>query len=172
MVIPVITRYSQEGHLGNFYAYRILIMLSLCTCSCYNMSWSSCLYLNLLVIKSLYVFVPVCTLPPPSAEFCSRHNFWTTFWISFIFGMIVGPDLYITWLDFGQFSLWPWPWIFKVKYGICYISAKMVRLPQNKKQTYQLNSRPQMWPMGLTLAMTMNFQGQMWSWPFGDQGQV
>ena len=86
-------------------------------------------------------------------------------------------------------------WIFKVKYRICYISAKngpiptkrkantsielwgsnvtrgfdlghdldlefsrsniefaisqpkMVRLPRNEKQTYWLNSRPQMWPM-------------------------
>ena len=35
----------------------------------------------------------------------------------------------------------------------------MVRLPQNAKQKYRLNSRPQMWPSALTLAMTltMNF---------------
>ena len=41
---------------------------------------------------------------------------------------------------------------------------KMVRLPWNKKQTYWLKSRPQMWPMGLTLAMTLtlNLQGQIW----------
>ena len=32
---------------------------------------------------------------------------------------------------------------------------KMVRLPRNKKQTYRLNSRAQMWPSGLTLAMTL-----------------
>ena len=38
-----------------------------------------------------YVFVPVRT--PPAADSCSRDNFWTTFQISFIFGMIVGPDL-------------------------------------------------------------------------------
>ena len=165
---------------------------------------------------------------------------------------------------------WPWPWIFKVKYGIRYISVKngaiatkrkekisidfkasnvtirfdlghdldlqfprsnmefaislpkMVWLSRNEKQTCRLNSRPQMWTSDLTLAMTltlnfqgqiwnllylnqkwsdchktkskhidltpglkcdqwvwpwpwpwhMNFQGQMWSWPFGDQGQV
>ena len=36
---------------------------------------------------------------------------------------------------------------------------KMVRLPRNKKQTYRLNSRPQMWPSGMTL--TLNFQGQI-----------
>ena len=42
---------------------------------------------------------------------------------------------------------------------------KMVRLPQNEKQTHQLNSRPQMWPSDLTLALTLtlNFQGQIWN---------
>ena len=42
---------------------------------------------------------------------------------------------------------------------------KMVWLPQNKKKTYQLNARPQMWPSGLTLAMTLIliFQGQIWN---------
>ena len=42
---------------------------------------------------------------------------------------------------------------------------KMVRLARNEKQTYQLNSRPQMWPSGLTLAitLTLNFQGQIWN---------
>ena len=102
--------------------------------------------------------------------------------------------------------LWPWSWIFKVKYGICYTSAKngsitmkqkanisielkasnvtigfdlghdldlefsrsnmelaisqpkVVRLLRNKKQTYRLNPRPQMWPMGLTLVMTLTFE--------------
>ena len=42
---------------------------------------------------------------------------------------------------------------------------KKVRLPRNEKQTYRLNSRAQMWPSGLTLAMTLtlNFQGQIWN---------
>ena len=42
----------------------------------------------------------------------------------------------------------------------------MVRLPRNEKQTHQLNSRLQMGPSGLTLAMTLtlNFQGQRWNW--------
>ena len=45
---------------------------------------------------------------------------------------------------------------------------KMVRLPRNKKQTHRLNSRPQMWPSGLTLTMTLtlNFQGQIWNFPY------
>ena len=37
--------------------------------------------------------VPVRTPPPQAADSCSRDNFWTTFWISFICGMIVGPEL-------------------------------------------------------------------------------
>ena len=41
----------------------------------------------------------------------------------------------------------------------------MVRLQRNGKQTHWLNSRTQMWPSGLTLAMTLtlNFQGQIWN---------
>ena len=99
---------------------------------------------------------------------------------------------------------------------------KIVRSPRNEKRTLQLNSRPQMWPSDLTLALTLtlnfhgqiwnllylnqkwsdchetkskhidlnsrsqiwhwvwpwpwpwylNFQGHMWSWPFGYQGQL
>ena len=47
----------------------------------------------------------------------------------------------------------------------------MVRLPRNKKQTYRLNSRAQMWPSGLTLAMTLtlNFQGQIWNFLYLSQ---
>ena len=151
--------------------------------------------------------------PPPAADSCPCDNFWTTFWIYFIFGTIVCPDLQITWLDFGPFSSRLWPWIFKVKYGICYISAKngpivtkrkpnisiellgsnvtirfdlghdldlefsrsniefaisrpkMVRLPRNEKQIYRSNSKPQLWPSYLTLAMTLtlHFQCQIWN---------
>ena len=48
---------------------------------------------------------------------------------------------------------------------------KVVRLPQNEKQTYRLNSRAQMWPSGLTLAMTLtlNFQGQIWNFLYLSQ---
>ena len=44
---------------------------------------------------------------------------------------------------------------------------KMVWLLQNEKQTYWLKSRSQMWPLGLTLAMTLTLncqgQGQIWN---------
>ena len=48
---------------------------------------------------------------------------------------------------------------------------KMVRMPRNEKQTYWLNSRAQMWPSGLTLAMTLtlNFQGQIWNFLYLSQ---
>ena len=52
----------------------------------------------------------------------------------------------------------PWPWIFKVKYGICYISTKSGPIATKRKAKYRLNSRPQMWPMGLTLTMTLTFE--------------
>ena len=48
---------------------------------------------------------------------------------------------------------------------------KIVRLPRNKKQTYRLNSMPKMWPLDLTLAMTLtlNFHGQIWNLPYLSQ---
>ena len=47
----------------------------------------------------------------------------------------------------------------------------MVLLPRNKKQTHRLNFRLQMWPLGLTLAMTLtlNFQGQILNWLYLSQ---
>ena len=41
----------------------------------------------------------------------------------------------------------------------------MVRLPRNEKHTYWLNPGTQMWPLDLTLAitLTLNFQGQIWN---------
>ena len=55
---------------------------------------------------------------------------------------------------------------------------KMVRLPRNEKQIYRLNSRPQMWPMGLTLTIILTFEiclkfkrdldlwPHTWPWPW------
>ena len=52
---------------------------------------------------------------------------------------------------------------------------KVVRLPRNEKQTYRLNFRPQMGPMGLTLTMTLTFEfsrsndylwPHTWPWPW------
>ena len=65
---------------------------------------------------------------------------------------------------------WPWPWIFKVKYDFCHISVKNSPIATKRKANiYRLNLRPQMWPSGLTLAMTLtlNFQGLPISTPRG-----
>ena len=42
---------------------------------------------------------------------------------------------------------------------------EMGQLPQNEKQPYRLNTRPQMWQSILILAMTLalNFQGQIFN---------
>ena len=94
--------------------------------------------------------------------------------------------MFSVWLNFGgilsetflltnffiKFQIRFWEWHFKVKSGICYISQpKMVWLPQNKKQTYRLNARPQMGSSGLILAMTLtlNFQGQIWNFLYLSQ---
>ena len=57
-------------------------------------------YNNNIIIKSprytggdIFIFVSVRTPPPPpTADSSSLDNFWTTFWISFIFGTIIVPD--------------------------------------------------------------------------------
>ena len=53
---------------------------------------------------------------------------------------------------------WPWPWMFKVKYVVCYISTKSGPIATKRKAKFWLNSRPQMWPMGLTLTITLTFE--------------
>ena len=101
---------------------------------------------------------------PLAAESCSRDNFWTTFQIFFIFGRIDGSDLYITWLNFVQFSSWPWHWIFKVKYGICYI------LDKNGPDRHKTKNKHNNWTLSLKC------DHQVWPWPrpwrWGFQGQL
>ena len=70
---------------------------------------------------------------------------------------------------------WPWPWIFKVKYEICYISTKSCPIATRRKANISIWSfRPQIWQWVWPWPWPwyLNFQGHMWSWPFGDQGQV
>ena len=53
---------------------------------------------------------------------------------------------------------------------------KMVRLPRNEKQTYRLNSRPQMWPMGsdchetkskhIDWTLGLKYDHRVWLWPW------
>ena len=68
------------------------------------------------------------------------------------FGFDRGHDLY---LEFSRSN---------IEWAIS--QPKMVRLPRNKKKTHRLKSRLQVWPLGLTLAMTLtlNFQGEISNW--------
>ena len=61
---------------------------------------------------------------------------------------------------------WPWPWIFKVKYRIGYISAKNGPIATKRKAYTSTELWPRPWPWYL------KFEGHMWTWPFGDQGQM
>ena len=79
-----------------------------------------------------------------AADFCSCENFLTTFQISFIFRRIDLADCLTRFLS-----------IFVVASTFNFSRSNMefaisqqitVRLAWNKKQTYRLNSNPQMWP--------------------------
>ena len=128
----------------------------------------------------IYVFVlvrmPPPPLGPPAADFCPRDNFWTTFWISFIFGTNVKGQicnlLYLSqkWsncheakrkhidLTLGfkcDHRVWPWPWlwpwIFKVKHGIGYISTKNNPIATKRKANISIEHQVWPWP---------------WPWPW------
>ena len=81
----------------------------------------------------------------------SSLSFWTTFWISFIFGTIVGPDLKITWSDFGPFLSWPWP------LNLLYLSQKWSDCHETKSKhidwTWVLKCDQWVWPWP-------------WTWPW------
>ena len=70
----------------------------------------------------------------------------------------------------------PWPWIFKVKYEICYISTKSGLMSTKRKANissiWTLGLKYDQWVWPWLWPWYLNFQGHMWSWPFGDQGQV
>ena len=70
---------------------------------------------------------------------------------------------------------WPWPWIFKVKYEICYISTKSGPIATKRKANvsiWTLGLKCDQWVWPWPWPWYLNFQGHMWSWLFGDQGQV
>ena len=81
-------------------------------------------------------------------EMKSEHIDWTLGWNGTI-GFDLGLDLD---LEFSRSNT-----------ELAISQPKMVRLPRNEKRTHRLNSRPQMWPLDLTLALTLNFQGQIWN---------
>ena len=71
--------------------------------------------------------------------------------------------------------LWPWPWIFKVKYEFLYISTKTGPIATKRKANiliWTLGLKYDQWVWPWPWPWYFNFEGHMWSWPFGDQGQV
>ena len=89
-------------------------------------SWNDFIFLYLLLRRRRryrYRSVPLPAPPPPAADFGQVITPEQLFGL-IPFCMIYGAGLQITLLNFGQFSSWPWPWISKAKYGICFISVK------------------------------------------------
>ena len=74
----------------------------------------------------------------------SKHIDWTPKASNVTIGFDLGYDLD---LEFSRSNM---------EFPIS--QPNVVRLPRNKKQTYGLNSRPQMWPMGLTLTIILTFE--------------
>ena len=123
----------------------------------------------------LHRFVRPPPPSPPVADFCSHNNLWTTFWIYFIFWMIVCLHLQITWLDFGRFSLWHWPWIFKVKWEICYISANRGPIATKRKANKLIELQASNVTNGFDLDHDLDFWilnvrfdlwSHAWTWPW------
>ena len=140
----------------------------------------------------VYVFVLACTLCLPASDFCLCDNFQTIFWISFISSRIDSPnyrlphwilvdfhhdlDLEFSWSNI-EFAIYRSKWsnhhwcdhghgldleCLRSNMEFAISQPKMVWLPWNERQH---TNRPQMWPLGLTLAMALmlNCQDQIWN---------
>ena len=97
-------------------------------------------------------------------RYCSRDNFWPAFQITFILAQLMAliyrlPDQIL--VNFCCDLDLEFSWLIM---GFAISQPKIADCQETKKQTYQLNSTPQMWQLDLTLAMTLtlNFQGQIW----------
>ena len=74
----------------------------------------------------------------------SKHTDWTPRPQMWLLEFDLGHDLH---LEFSRSNM---------EFPIS--QPKVVRLPRNEKQTYRLNSRPQMWPTGWTLTIILTFE--------------
>ena len=88
--------------------------------------------------------------PPPAADICACHNFWTTCWNSLNLGGLMALTLIRFWSIFVliltlnfQGQIW----------NLLYLNQKWRDWHKMKSKRRHLKSRPQMWPSGLTLAM-------------------
>ena len=122
--------------------------------------WPSGLTLAMTLTLNFQVKYRICYISAKNGPIATKRkaNIWIELKRSNVTIMFdLGHDLY---LEFSRSN---------IEFAIS--QPKMVRLPQNEKQTYRLNSRAQMWPSGLTLAMTLtlNFQGQIWNFLYLSQ---
>ena len=161
-------RQRNSSLLSNF-SFKFHVHV-LCGCRQKRNDCQLCRFQNgcLVILNNVQLQSTHCPLPPSpmGRGYPSRsliYNFY------FFAGLMALTYRFHYQIIFCWFSLWPWPWIFKVKYGICYkiTQPKMVELPRNKKAKIliELEASNVMWPLGLSLAMnlTLNFQGQIWN---------
>ena len=80
----------------------------------------------------------------------SRDNFRTTL-TDFTFSRIGGPKPTITWLDFGRFLSWRWPWM---PMSICYISVKNCLIAIKTKSKH----------INWTLCLKCDHRVLLWPW--------
>ena len=57
-----------------------------------------------------------------------------------------------------RFSSWPWPWIFKVKYGICYISAKNGPIATKRKANISIDLQTSNMTIGFELGHDLDLE--------------
>ena len=60
---------------------------------------------------------------------------------------------------FSDFELWPWPWIFKVKFRESCVSGMRELIDMKRKECESKGCGPTMWPWAMTL--TLYFQDQL-----------
>ena len=95
----------------------------------------------------LYGFVPVRAPPPapppPATDFCSRDNFWTPSWISFIF----------------WHNCWPWPIDYLIRFWLIFVVTltlnfqgriwNLIYLSQKWFDCHETKSKHIDWTLGL-----------------------
>ena len=122
-------------------------------------------YIYIIIIKFLrytegdYVFVPVRTplsAPPPLApDFVNAIRFeqlvgFPSFLANLLALTYTLPDHILVTVRRNLGIEYPWS---EMEFAMS--PPKMIRFPWNEKQTNRINSRTQMWPSGLALAMAL-----------------
>ena len=105
----------------------------------------------------LYVFVLVrMPAPPLAVDFCSRDNFWTTFWFL---------DFFYFWHD-----CWPWPVDYLIRFWSIFVvsltlnfqgqTCNLLYISQKWSDCHKMKNRHIDWTLGLKCDY------QFWAWPW------